>query len=78
MHDTHIGKIQNPLPTKRNKSGVIGVYMNKRGKWVATIGFKKQSHYLGCFDTLEEATAARQEAEERLWKPFLEWLLNQD
>lgn len=42
-----------------------GVVM-RNGKWMASITKKKKFYYLGRFDTMEEAIAARMEAEERL------------
>ena len=53
------------VPTD-NTSGHKGVYWI-RGKWVAKIVFQKKAFYLGTFDNLEEAAAARREAEEVLF-----------
>lgn len=47
-----------------NTSGVTGVYRCKSGKWAAQITFKGKTHYLGTYDTLEEAAKARSRAEE--------------
>ncbi len=68
--DTNIVLIQSRL-SKSNKSGFKGVHKNKKGKWIASIGFKKKKHYLGCFDKLEDAVKAREIAEEKLHKEFL-------
>lgn len=39
-----------------NRSGVRGVSWNKRaGKWVAQVSFRRITHYLGLFDSIEEA-----------------------
>lgn len=58
---------------KGNKSGIRGVYRDEKNeKWVALIGFKGIQYRLGRYDKLEDAAKARKEAEERLWKPFLE------
>lgn len=57
-----------------NTSGYNGVYQNrKNGKWVAQIGFKGKTYYLGAFDRIEDAAKARKKAEERLYGEFLEW-----
>lgn len=57
---------------KNNKSGVRGVFWNKRrGKWTAAIKFKGKLHQLGCFETLEEAAEARRLAEVELYDPVL-------
>lgn len=47
----------------KNTSGVTGVYFSKtRKKYVAQISVDWETTYLGMFETLEEATAARAEA----------------
>lgn len=57
---------------KNNKTGVKGVHKTKDGRYRAYISFNGKREYLGFFDTLEEAREVRKEAEERLYKPFLE------
>ena len=58
---------------KNNTSGYKGVtYDNSRKKWVAQIVFKGKSYYLGRYNTIEQAAAARKQAEEELYKPILE------
>lgn len=55
-----------------NQTGVRGVYLNaRRQRYVVYIGFKGKSHYVGSFDSLAEAAAARQRAEQELFEPFL-------
>lgn len=51
---------RNASLSKANKTGATGVTF-RRGKWRASMHI-----HLGLFDTLEEAVAARKEAEERL------------
>lgn len=47
-----------------NKSGVNGVYWSKNAcKWLATIGVAREQIYLGCFDSFDDAVAARKAAE---------------
>jgi len=56
---------------KTNKSGVSGVSWHKSAnKWVATLCIKYKQIHLGCFDTLEEATKARKDAEEKYFGEF--------
>lgn len=48
----------------QNMSGVTGVrWQDSIEKWVARITVDYKTHYLGCFDTLEEAKEARAKAE---------------
>lgn len=57
-----------------NTSGHTGVYWReKSGKWVAQIGFKGKTCYLGSYTRIEDAVKARKAAEERLYGPFLQW-----
>ncbi len=59
------------LPSN-NRSGVRGVYKNKRtGRWCAQITFKGKTKYLGSFETLQEAKIARERGEE-IFEEFLE------
>ena len=52
-----------------NKSGIKGVWFNKRyNKWQAEITENGNKHYLGRFDKLEDAGAARKLAEEKYLK----------
>lgn len=48
--------------SSNNTSGCKGVF-RKRGKWAAAIQYKKKNYYLGAYDRLEDAIAARKEAE---------------
>lgn len=55
----------NPLNQKMpvtNTSGHIGVRCRK-GRWIAFINHKRRQIPLGCFDSLEEAKAARRQGE---------------
>ena len=56
---------------KNNSTGVCGVSQLKNGKYLAYIWSKKQIT-LGTYKTLEEATQARKEAEEKYFKPIME------
>lgn len=57
-------QLGNSRPYKTNKLGVRGVSMQK-GKYRAQICKHGKQYELGCFSTLEEAIAARREAEEQ-------------
>ena len=57
----------NRKPRRDSGTGVRGVSLHRDGKFKATIRRNYQGHYLGLFATLEEATAARREAEQRLY-----------
>lgn len=50
--------------SSRNTSGVSGVCWHKKlGKWTAKIGKNYKRIHLGCFDSFEDAVAARRAAE---------------
>lgn len=56
---------------KSNKTGVRGVFWNsQKGKWQARINLNKKNYHLGFYDNIEDAKAARKEAEEILYKEF--------
>lgn len=56
-----------------NRSGYTGVYKSeKSNKWCAQIGFKGKTYYLGSFDCLEDAVAARKQGE-KMHDDFLKW-----
>lgn len=58
---------------KGNKSGHKGVsWMESRKKWRAYIGFQGRNITLGYFDKKEDAIKARELAEEKYHKPYLE------
>lgn len=57
---------------KDNTSGYTGV-MAWRGKWKAQITFKGKGYYLGTYEKIEDAAAARKAAEEQIFGTFLDW-----
>ena len=66
--------LQPDVMYKSNTSGVKGVYYNKkRNKWIAQIMFQQKCYYLGGYDRIEEAAAARAAAEEKIFGDFLKW-----
>jgi hypothetical protein len=58
---------RNVRAAKTNSTGVKGVQKLKSGKYKATIGVNNSSMFLGHFDTIEDATKARKQAEEKYW-----------
>lgn len=54
-----------------NTSGFRGVNLQKSGKYRASIGFKGRRIYLGLYDTMAAAVAARMEAEEKIHDGFV-------
>lgn len=59
--------------SKANKSGYKGVcFIKSRGKYLASIGFKGKSIFLGYYDTLDEAICARKLAEKELFDPIID------
>lgn len=64
-----------------NTTGTKGVYFIK-GKYVAKIVFQKKAYYLGTYDEIGDAIAARQEAEETVFEGarrfYGEWRLFAD
>lgn len=65
-------RVTNLQMKTNNKSGVKGVQKRPSGRYRADIWFQNKSIYLGTFDTLEEAAAARKAAEEKYFKPIIE------
>lgn len=58
---------------KSNRSGYNGVYLNRASKkWIAQITFQSKTYYLGSYETLAQAVAARKEGEV-MHDQFLEW-----
>lgn len=64
-----VTRSQNCMNTRKginNLSGIKGVYkMKSYNKWIAQIKENGKCHYLGCFNSLEEAAQARYEAEQK-------------
>lgn len=55
--------MRNQSVNSKNTSGVTGVcFLKARKKYMAQISVDRENIYLGMFDTLEEAAAARAEA----------------
>lgn len=60
---TSVDMLKSKKVPKNNTTGVKGVYLIK-GKYVAKIVFQKKQYFLGSYHSLEDAKAARAEAEE--------------
>ena len=54
---------RNKRMLRNNTTGVCGVWMSKTGKFMAAIMVDRNRIHLGCFETLEDAAAARKAAE---------------
>lgn len=55
----------------RYKQNTVGAYLNKeRGKYQARIVIDGRNKYLGCYDTLEEATAVYHQKAQELYGAF--------
>jgi hypothetical protein len=68
-----IGRLASQKAQSNSKSGIKGVNWDKtRQKWVAEININGVKHFLGRFDVLENAAAARKQAEEKYFKPIIE------
>lgn len=61
---TNIAKIKSSKPYAGSKTGVRGVTI-RAGKYVANLYLRGKAHYLGRFDNLADAAAARKKAEAR-------------
>ena len=65
---SHKQNLQNAGKYSHNTSGHSGVVWNKRAsKWLARIAHNQKQIHLGCFNTIEEAIAARKAAEKLYW-----------
>ncbi len=69
---TCIEKISCMTVSSNNKTGTRGITKTSSGKWKAAIGFQGRRYNLGTYANYDDAVAARKEAEENLYTPFLE------
>jgi hypothetical protein len=58
---------QNTPRYQNNKSGCKGVYAHSWGKWEAYITINRKRIYLGVYESLQDAKAARLAAQDRLF-----------
>ena len=60
-------------PRSTNTSGVTGVWYDKsRQMWCAELMFRRKKYHIGRFKDKDDAIAARKDAEERIFKKYLE------
>jgi len=65
---TRLQQQKNQRVNKKNKTGVSGVFLDKRDqKYLVQIKTNRQNHYVGKFDTIEQAAVARKQAEQIYW-----------
>ena len=70
---TNIAMLETTKLRTDNKSGVRGVcYHSQRSKWRAEIRIRGKTHYLGLYDTVAEAAAARAKAQEEIHQPLID------
>lgn len=67
---TNTQNSRNSSASKNSSTGVLGVKRVKGGKYVAQITVDRKQITIGRYTTIEEAAAARQEAERRYFKEF--------
>jgi len=66
--DTPVQQARNRRLQKSNKTGKAGVYWDKqRQKYRVRITEENKRHHIGRFPTIEQATVARKEAEQKYW-----------
>lgn len=66
---TKTDQMRNRRLLKNNSTGVNGIYPSPNGKrFCAQINYNGNRKHIGTFDTLEEATEAREKAESILWE----------
>ena len=69
---TRLSQISSKKPHRNNKSGRRGVVLGKDGKWRALMNFKGTTVLDRRFKNKQDAINAREEAEEKYFKPILE------
>lgn len=68
---THQQNMRNSRVKKSSKSGITGVFWNKKhNKWQADITINRKTKYLGLYAELQDAIKARKEAEEKYFGEF--------
>lgn len=71
VEGTCLERIASKKPAANNTSGRRGVYRRANNHWRASIHFQGKTYNLGTYERYEEAVAAREEAEKRLYAPLL-------
>ena len=63
---------------RNNTSGYTGVYQDGRyGRWIAQIGFKGKTYYLGSYQDKQDAIEARRKGEE-MHDDFIKWYYSEN
>ena len=70
-YGTNFHSIASTNVRKDNTSGIRGVSFNGK-KWIARLTIQHHAVYLGSFQDIESAIAARKAGEERYFKPLIE------
>lgn len=66
--NTRTAQLRNQRINKNNKTGIVGVWWDKKQKkYIAHIGVNHKSVYLGFFQNLIDAAKARKQAESKYW-----------
>ena len=69
---TSVALLAQTKPSKRNTSGIVGVWWSKRkGKWIASITAQGKTYTLGFFDDIEDARIAREKGVEKYHLPLI-------
>ena len=71
IEGTNVKRIACGTINKNNSTGCRGIQKIHEHKYRATIGFKGKAHHLGYFANIDEAAAARTQAEEKMYSAFL-------
>lgn len=73
QYGTNVGMITNQKLHVNNQSGHTGVWFdNARNTYQAYINLHNKRHNLGRFKSFDEAVAAREDAEDRLFAPIID------
>jgi hypothetical protein len=65
---TYIAQARNRRTRRDSKSGITGIYWNKRDrKYQVEISANGKRNYIGCFMNLDEVKIAREQAERQYW-----------
>lgn len=72
INGTCVEMLEKRCKRKDNTSGHTGVTQTKHG-WIARIGFKGVTYYLGSYQDYNSAVRARERAEKELHGAFLDW-----
>lgn len=72
VNGVHVPSLNRDKANKNSKSGVKGVSWSKsRNKWIAQIYHQGKPFYLGRYTDIDDAIAARKEAEEEIKRNIL-------